>query len=96
MPGVWTRQHDALPLDDALIACAKLCATNVATMIGLHAAPDGGTGSIAPGMRADLVAGSLEGKPGRYQFRVQQLFVGGRSIPLRRPTEQETLAVLKG
>ncbi len=80
--GVWHRHHAALPLEEALPAASAMSSTNPARMIGLLDDPDRSTGSLEPGKMGDIVLGTLEGKPGKYRFRVANLFVRGREIDL--------------
>lgn len=79
--GVWSRAHEALPLDDALAAASRMCSTNPAKMIGLYD-DDEATGALEPGKRADLVLGVLDGEPGNYRFGVEKLFVRGAEMAL--------------
>jgi len=82
MAGVWNRAHEALPLEDALSAASRMCSANPAKMIGFYDDADEGTGSLEPGKWADIVLGTLRGKPGDYTFDVEQLLVRGTPAEL--------------
>ena len=92
--GVWVRRHEALPFEKALVSVAKMCASNAASLLGLDSASQSPTGALCEGYRADLVIGRLTGSPGQYQFHVEHLFLDGHQVPVTRPTEQDTLAIL--
>jgi N-acetylglucosamine-6-phosphate deacetylase len=77
MPGVWNREHEALPLDDALAAAARMCATNPARMIGLD-----DTGSLEPDRLADITLVSLDGDAGDWRVGVERVFVRGREVEI--------------
>jgi len=76
MAGVWNARHEAMPLAQAVAATARMCASNTADMLGIA----GDTGRIAPGKRADLVLGRIEGEPGTYALRVERTYVAGERV----------------
>jgi len=82
MEGVWHRHHEAMPLDEAMVAASEMSSTNPARMIGLLDDPDRATGSLEPGKMGDVVLGTLDGERGKYRFHVEGLFVRGREIDL--------------
>ena len=85
MSGIWHREHPAMDFESALVAAARICATNAADMLGLRDDPAESTGAVEPGRRADLVLGDVEGSPGDYRFHVRRLFVRGREVALAPP-----------
>lgn len=85
MEGVWCRRHRALPLNEALVAVARCCATNPARLLGMDRPGGSGplahhTGAIEAGRTADLVLAGLAGGPGAYALRVKHTFVAGRQV----------------
>jgi len=82
MSGVWYRRRAGLPLDRALVRVAKCCATQPASLLGLHRRRNGvpGTGALLPGRAADVVLVRLTGRPGRYRVKVEHTFVNGRMV----------------
>jgi len=78
MSGIWVRRHDALSPDDALVAAAKMAATNPARLTGLDRSL--GVGRIANGRAADLVLARLKGKPGAYTLTVDRTWSAGREV----------------
>jgi N-acetylglucosamine-6-phosphate deacetylase len=72
MPGVYHRHHPALPLEEALVAAARLTATTPASLLGLD-----DRGRIEPGLRADLALLEIEGVPGAHRVEVASVWVGG-------------------
>ena len=78
LEGVWVRRHEALPLDAALVAAAKMTATNAARLTGLDRKP--GLGEIADGRTADLVLARLTGRAGAYRLTVRRTWLAGREV----------------
>jgi N-acetylglucosamine-6-phosphate deacetylase len=78
MPGIWTARHAALALDEALVAVARMTASNACRMVGLDKSL--GIGSLVDGGTADLVLGRLSGKAGAWHLAVQRTFVEGREV----------------
>jgi len=78
MDGIWVRRHEALSPDDALVAVAKMAATNPARLTGLDRSL--GIGRIASGRAADLVLARLDGKPGAYTLSVERTWSAGREV----------------
>jgi N-acetylglucosamine-6-phosphate deacetylase len=78
MPGVWTRRHKPLPTDDALVAVARMMATNPARLTGLDT--ELGIGRIAAGRTADLVLARLTGEPGAYKVKIHRTWIAGREV----------------
>ena len=74
MEGVWHGRHEAMPLDAAIAATARMCSTNAAQMMGIG----NDSGSVSEGSRADLVIGRIDGEPGRHTFTVEKTCVAGR------------------
>ncbi len=77
LPGIWTREHDALPLDDAVAAAARICSTNACNLTGLSRE---GYGSLAAGAPADLAVLSIGGSEGSYSVVVDRTIVGGTTV----------------
>lgn len=67
--------HKAVPLSQAVIEGAKLCAGNQAQFIGNFK-----TGVIEKGRRADIVIGKISGTDGNYDFSVKKVFVKGIDV----------------
>ena len=78
MEGVWYRAHKAMNFEQALLATARMCATNACDMLKMSKAEDPGTGSIEDGKWADLLVADIKGKPGNYRLSVRKVFVRGR------------------
>jgi N-acetylglucosamine-6-phosphate deacetylase len=85
MDGVWHARHRAWPLDDALCAAVRVCATNAAHVAGMDR-PAGSAplardlGAIEPGRCADVILAGLKGKPGNWQIQVKHTFVEGHKV----------------
>jgi len=82
MPGVWTRRHEALTSDEALVAVGRMAATNAARLTGLDRRLR--IGEIATGRTADLVLARLAGRPGAYRLQVQRTWLAGQEVFCRR------------
>jgi N-acetylglucosamine-6-phosphate deacetylase len=80
MEGIWIRRHEALGLETALPAAARMCATNIADMLGARGCEAPDTGSLEPGKWADVVLADIEGEPGEYSLRVKKVLVRGREV----------------
>lgn len=88
MRGIWNDAHEPLPLEDAILAATRFCSVNPATALGIFDPPSRRlgqdismyTGGIQVGKRADIALIRLDGEPGRYRVRVDQVFVGGRPV----------------
>lgn len=78
MEGIWIGQHEEMETDEAVIAVARMTATNPARMTGLDRKHS--IGSIADGRTADIVLAELKGRPGNYKLKVRRTFVGGRQV----------------
>ncbi len=68
--------HEPLPLEEALVKAARLCATNQAKLVGDY--PE--AGSLGVGQAADLVVGSIGRRQDEYVFSITQVWVEGRLI----------------
>lgn len=77
LPGIWTREHDALPFEDAVTAAARICSTNACNLTGLSRE---GCGSLAAGAPADLAVLSIGGSAGAYRVEVDRTIVGGTTV----------------
>jgi len=69
-------EHPALPLDEALVKAARLCATNQAKLMGDY--PQ--AGSLGVGRTADLAVGSISRREDAYALTIEQVWVEGRPI----------------
>lgn len=78
MGGVWTAEHPALSLDEALVGVARMTSTNPSLLTGLD--KELGVGEIADGRTADLVLAELSGKPGAYTLSVRRTWIAGREV----------------
>jgi len=78
MEGVWVRRHEALELDAALVAAARMTSTNPARLTGLDRKL--GLGSIADGCAADLILARLRGRAGACRLEVQRTWLAGQEI----------------
>ena len=71
MTGVWTRQHEALSLDEALIQASRMASGQPAQLLGIYeqeGKSGAGTGSIGVGKWADAVLATVEAGPAGYAF----------------------------
>lgn len=80
IPGVWTRMHPAMSLEEAVVTAAMCCSTNIANMLKHRGGDDLESGELADGKWADLVIADLTGTPGNYKLDVKQVFVHGRKV----------------
>ncbi len=80
MTGVWHRAHNAMALDQAIPAAARMCSTNACSMLEMYGTEDPETGSVEDGKWADLVIADIEGQPGDYRLSVQKVFVRGNEV----------------
>jgi len=80
MQGVWHRNHKAMDFDRAVLAAARMCATNPCDMLEQHGAEDTQTGSVKEGKWADLLIADVKGQPGNYELDVQKVFVRGSEV----------------
>ncbi|MCK4249253.1 MAG: amidohydrolase family protein [Candidatus Omnitrophica bacterium] len=80
MEGVWHREHNALDLDQAVLAAVGMCAANPCNLLKEHSPEDPETGSIEEGKWADLIAADIKGRPGEYYLDIQKVFVRGSEI----------------
>lgn len=78
MQGIWYHCHKAMNFEQALLATARMCVTNVCDMLKMSKAEDLGTGAIEDGKWADLLVADIKGKPGNYRLSVRKVFVRGR------------------
>jgi len=77
LQGIWTREHDALPFDDAVAAAARICSTNACNLTGVSRE---GYGALTAGAPADLVVLSIGGNEGSYSVAVDRTIVGGTTV----------------
>lgn len=77
LPGIWTREHDALLFEDAVAAAARICSTNPCNLTGLSRE---GYGALTAGAPADLVVLSIGGNEGSYSVAVDRTIVGGTTV----------------
>lgn len=68
--------HQAIPLNDAVVKAARICATHQTMLNGNHDK----TGSVENGKSADLTIGNLERLNGEYTFHVRHVFIQGQQI----------------
>lgn len=78
MSGVWSARHEAMEVDEALIAVVRMSSTNPARMTGLDRKH--GLGQIAKGRAADVVLVDLKGRPGGFKLKISRTFVGGQQV----------------
>ena len=78
--GIWHRTNKAMGLGQAILAAARMCATNACSMLKMHGAEDPETGSVEEGKWADLVVADIEGQPGDYRLSVRKVFVRGNEV----------------
>ena len=74
MQGVWYRAHRPMDLAEALVATAKMFASNPCSIMGLD---EHGYGSIADGSIADLCVLNVDGAPGTYELVIDSTVVAG-------------------
>lgn len=74
MEGIWNRRHEALGLEDALLAVAKIYSTNPNQLTGRY---DEGFGRIADGAKADLTVLDISGQPGSHKLTVEKTILNG-------------------
>jgi len=80
LEGIWHRRHPALPLEEALLRTAGMCAANPCRLAGLA---EEGFGRVADGMRPDLVVLDVRGEPGSFEVEVDMTLVDGRPVYAR-------------
>lgn len=76
--GIWVRRHEAVGLEAALVAVARMTSGNAARLTGLDR--ELGIGEIANGRTADLALVRLSGRAGAYRVAVRRTWVGGREV----------------
>lgn len=77
MQGIWNRRHEAMELDDALMAAARMFSTNPCELTGLAKE---GYGSIVNGAKADLCILDIAGSPGNYRVTVSSTIINGDPV----------------
>ncbi len=83
MTGVWTRKHEALSLEAALISASKMASGQPAQLLNLYAEDNGsgaGTGSIEMGKWGDLVLATIAETAEGYAFTPETTFLRGVKI----------------
>ncbi len=76
MEGIYHRRHEAMDLLPALRQASRLCSGNPARLLG-----EEGRGGLEPGARADAVLVEVQGRPGEYRVRVEEVWLGGYGQP---------------
>lgn len=74
MQGIWNRWHEAMELEKALVATAKIFSTNACRLTGLEKQ---GCGSVVDGAKADLCVLDITGSPGNYKVTVESTIING-------------------
>lgn len=72
MAGVWTRRHEALDLEEALIQASRMASAQPAQLLGMHEQEGdsgAGTGSIELGKWGDVVLATIGAGPAGYTLR---------------------------
>ncbi len=77
MQGIWNRRHEAMELEEALVAAAKMFSTNPCKLTGLAKE---GYGSIVDGAKADLCILAVAGSPGNYKVTVSSTIINGNTV----------------
>ncbi len=77
MQGIWNRRHEAMELEKALVATAKMFSTNACKLTGLEAE---GYGSVVDGAKADLCVFDITGSPGNYKVTVASTIINGDTV----------------
>ncbi len=77
MGGIWNAKHKAMPLEQALTATAKMCATNACKLTGLA---EKGLGSITQGYVADLCLVDITRQNDGYSLNVEKTIVDGKIV----------------
>jgi N-acetylglucosamine-6-phosphate deacetylase len=80
LEGIWHRSHEPMCFEQAMVAAARCCSTNIAQMIARRGGDNLETGAIVDGKWADLVVGELTGKAGEYSLKVNDVYVRGRRV----------------
>jgi len=88
MRGIWNDVHKPLDPDEAVLVASHFCSVNPARALEIFDPPaqrlgqdiSRYTGGIQVGKRADVALIRLEGEPGAYSVRAEQVFVRGRPI----------------
>jgi N-acetylglucosamine-6-phosphate deacetylase len=75
MEGVYTLRHEAMPLEEAVDAAARMCAANPAALLGLE-----DRGTLGRRSRADIVLARIEGKTGAKRVEVKRVYVAGQRV----------------
>ncbi|MHC4596442.1 MAG: hypothetical protein ACYS9C_15245 [Planctomycetota bacterium] len=74
MQGIWNRRHEAMELEKALVATARIFSTNPCKLTGLETE---GYGSVVDGAKADLCVLDITGSPGNYKVTVASTVING-------------------
>ena len=77
MQGIWNRWHEAVELEKALVAVAKIFATNPCKLTGLQKQ---GRGYISHGAIADLCILDITGSPGSYAVTIESTIIDGNIV----------------
>lgn len=80
MTGIWHRRHEALSLDEALIAASRMASGNPACLLGIDKDEYGsgvGTGSLEVGKWADLIVGEIIETENGYRFGIERVLLRG-------------------
>ena len=77
MEGIWNRRHEAMSLDEALVAAATMFSSNPCKLMGLA---EQGYGTIVDGAQADLTVLDMAGSEGNYSITVENTIVSGNIV----------------
>lgn len=77
MEGIWNRKHQAIELEEAIVAAAKFYSTNPNKLTGRF---NQGFGCIADGAKADLTVLDISGPAGNHKVQVEKTIVDGNIV----------------
>ena len=81
--GVWTREHKALSLDEAIVQASRMLSGNPARVMGIVAAKEGdiaARGCIAEGRAADLVVADIMKNMDSYRLKIDSVYKNGIQV----------------
>ena len=78
--GIWHRRHEALKLEEALVAASRMASGNPARLTGIGSADEKslpGTGTLERGNWADLIVAEVSRGGEGFQFTIHDVFLKG-------------------